>query len=83
MSHAHFAWYKLVTTDMPAARSFYGSVLGWTAHDAATSNFAYSIFQRPVTLRSTGSWRCRWGGCAGGLPGAFKGLSCRLSDVIK
>jgi predicted enzyme related to lactoylglutathione lyase len=44
MSHAHFAWYELVTTDMAAARSFYGSVLGWTAYDAATSKLAYSIF---------------------------------------
>jgi len=44
MSHAHFAWYELLTTDMAAARSFYGSVLGWTARDAATSKFAYSVF---------------------------------------
>src|ERR1700745_1465055 len=33
MSHAHFAWYELVTTDMAAARSFCGGVLGWTARD--------------------------------------------------
>ena len=44
ISHAHFAWYELLTTDMAAARSFYGSVLGWTARDAATSKFAYSVF---------------------------------------
>ena len=44
MRHAHFAWYELLTTDMAAARSFYGSVLGWTARDAATSKFAYSVF---------------------------------------
>jgi len=44
MRHAHFAWYELLTTDMAAARSFYGSVLGWNARDAATSKFAYSIF---------------------------------------
>jgi uncharacterized protein len=44
MSHAHFAWYELVTTDMAATRNSYGSVLGWTAHDAATSKFGYSIF---------------------------------------
>jgi uncharacterized protein len=44
MRDAHFAWYELLTTDMAAARSFYGSVLGWTARDAATSKFAYSVF---------------------------------------
>ena len=44
MSQAHFAWYELLTTDMAAARSFYRSVLGWTARDAATSKFAYSVF---------------------------------------
>ena len=44
VGHAHFAWYELLTTDMAAARSFYGSVLGWTAQNAATSKSAYSIF---------------------------------------
>jgi uncharacterized protein len=44
MSHALFAWYDLLTTDMAAARSFYESVLGWTARDVATSRFAYSVF---------------------------------------
>jgi len=44
MRHPHFAWYELMTTDMAAARSFYGSVLGWNARDAATSKFAYSVF---------------------------------------
>jgi uncharacterized protein len=44
MSNAHFAWYELLTTDMAEAERFYGSVLGWDAHDAATSKFAYSVF---------------------------------------
>ena len=44
LSHARFAWYELLTTDMAAARSFYESVLGWTARDAATARFAYSVF---------------------------------------
>src|SRR5262249_15476932 len=43
-SHARFAWYELLTTDVAAARSFYESVFGWTARDAATSMFAYSVF---------------------------------------
>jgi len=44
LSHARFAWYELLTTDMVAARNFYESVLGWTARDAPTSRFAYSVF---------------------------------------
>jgi len=41
---AAFAWYELLTTDMAAAKAFYGSVVGWGARDAATPQFAYSIF---------------------------------------
>ena len=39
-----FAWYELLTTDMAVARDFYASVVGWTARDAGTKRFAYSIF---------------------------------------
>jgi uncharacterized protein len=49
--HAHFAWYELLTTDMPAAQAFYGRVLGWQAQDASTPQFSYSVFsagQTPV-----------------------------------
>src|SRR5215468_5513988 len=42
--HGRFAWYELLTTDMAAARDFYASVVGWTARDAATSRFGYSLF---------------------------------------
>jgi uncharacterized protein len=42
--HGHFAWYELLTTDMAAAREFYGDVVGWTVRDAGTERFAYSIF---------------------------------------
>jgi predicted enzyme related to lactoylglutathione lyase len=41
---AIFAWYELLTTDMPAAQSFYGKVLGWDVEDAATPGFAYGLF---------------------------------------
>jgi uncharacterized protein len=44
LSHARFAWYELLTTDMAAARRFYEGVLGWTSRDATTSRFAYSVF---------------------------------------
>lgn len=42
--HAHFAWYELLTTEMAAARTFYGSVLGWRTHDASSPRFSYSVF---------------------------------------
>jgi uncharacterized protein len=41
---AAFAWYELLTTDLPAAQSFYGKVVGWTAQDASTPQFAYRLF---------------------------------------
>jgi uncharacterized protein len=45
----HFAWYELLTTDMAAARTFYGRVLGWEARDASTPQFAYSVFSAGET----------------------------------
>ena len=39
-----FAWYELLTTDLPAAESFYAKVIGWTVQDASTSQFAYRVF---------------------------------------
>lgn len=45
MDHpAAFAWYELLTTDLPAAQSFYGKVIGWDAQDASTPQFAYRVF---------------------------------------
>ena len=41
---ASFAWYELLTTDMAAAQSFYGKVVGWDAQDASTAQFGYRIF---------------------------------------
>lgn len=31
---AVFAWYELLTTDVSAAQSFYGKVVGWDVQDA-------------------------------------------------
>jgi uncharacterized protein len=39
-----FAWYELITTDTTAATEFYREVVGWTAHDASSSNLAYTLF---------------------------------------
>jgi uncharacterized protein len=41
---AVFAWYELLTTDVSAAQSFYGRVVGWDVQDASTSEFAYRLF---------------------------------------
>jgi predicted enzyme related to lactoylglutathione lyase len=38
-----FAWYELLTTDMAAARTFYGCVVGWRAEDASAA-FPYTVF---------------------------------------
>src|SRR5690348_9805783 len=48
---AVFAWYELLTTDVSAAQSFYGEVVGWDVQDASTPEFAYRLFSvgdRPV-----------------------------------
>lgn len=40
---ARFAWYELLTTDVAAARDFYGKVVGWDAKDASTPELAYTV----------------------------------------
>jgi hypothetical protein len=42
--HGRFVWYELLTTDIAAAKSFYGSVVGWDGQDASTPEFAYTLF---------------------------------------
>jgi uncharacterized protein len=39
-----FAWYELMTTDVPASKAFYRSVLGWEAQDVSTPGRSYSMF---------------------------------------
>ena len=41
---SRFAWYELLTTDLPAARAFYADLLGWSVRDAADPRFDYSVF---------------------------------------
>jgi uncharacterized protein len=41
---AVFAWYELLTTDVSAAQSFYGKVVGWELQEASTSEFTYGLF---------------------------------------
>ena len=42
--HGRFVWYELLTTDIAAAKAFYGSVVGWGEQDASTPEFAYRLF---------------------------------------
>jgi uncharacterized protein len=39
-----FVWYELLTTDVAAAKAFYGAVIGWGAQDASTPDLAYALF---------------------------------------
>src|SRR5258708_30522411 len=42
--HGRFVWHELLTTDIAAAKAFYGSVVGWGEQDACTPQFAYTLF---------------------------------------
>ena len=37
MQHGAFSWNELMTTDVPAAKAFYGELLGWEMRDEQTS----------------------------------------------
>src|SRR3712207_727926 len=38
-----FVWYELMTTDMDAAKVFYGAVVGWTPQSWGESGTPYTI----------------------------------------
>ena len=42
--HGRFIWYELMTTDLAAARAFYGPVVGWQAVDAKMPGMDYWMF---------------------------------------
>ena len=46
--HGRFAWYELLTTDMAAAKDFYGRVVGWEAKREAAA-FPYTVFSAGKT----------------------------------
>jgi predicted enzyme related to lactoylglutathione lyase len=49
--HGRFVWYELMTTDVPAAKAFYGTVLGWGAQQSPVAGVDYTLFtvgQQPV-----------------------------------
>lgn len=54
--HGKFVWYELMTTDIPAAQRFYGSVVGWQARDPGMGGMdgSYWILQMPEEKRAMG-----------------------------
>jgi len=43
--HGRFVWYELMTTDVAAAKAFYGTVMGWDVQDASKPELAYTLFR--------------------------------------
>jgi predicted enzyme related to lactoylglutathione lyase len=41
----NFFWYDLATSDVSAARKFYGDVVGWTHQDVSQGAHAYGLFK--------------------------------------
>ena len=53
VSEGVFVWDELVTTDVEAARRFYGEVVGWEAHDVDMGNdYIYTLFRSGGTDRA-------------------------------
>ena len=43
MKHGAFSWTELMTTDVDAARSFYGTLFGWTFEDFLGAGAPYTL----------------------------------------
>ena len=48
-SHGRFVWYELMTTDVEAAKAFYGKVVGWGAREAPGSRYTLFTAGRAAT----------------------------------
>jgi len=42
-THGAFSWTELITNDVPAARKFYGALLGWKFKEMEGSTMAYGV----------------------------------------
>ena len=42
--HGAISWSELITTDVDAAKSFYGEVFNWTFEDAPMEGMTYTLF---------------------------------------
>ena len=43
-THGRFVWYELMTTDVEAAKAFYGNVVGWGTQNASIPGMTYTLF---------------------------------------
>jgi len=41
--HGAFSWNELMTTDVEAAKAFYGDLFGWTLENMPTNDMAYTM----------------------------------------
>ncbi len=48
--HGAFSWNELMTTDVAAAKKFYGELLGWTLQDIDMGSMTY-LWSRLGTTR--------------------------------
>lgn len=44
--HGAFSWNELMTTDVDAAKDFYGKLFGWTLEDMTNSDMAYTMAKK-------------------------------------
>jgi len=42
-THGAFSWNELMTTDVPAARAFYGKLFGWKIEDMPNPEMPYAV----------------------------------------
>jgi predicted enzyme related to lactoylglutathione lyase len=43
--HGAFSWNELMTTDVNAAKAFYGELLGWSTADMETDGMSYTMLK--------------------------------------
>jgi len=43
MQHGAFSWNELMTTDVPAAKEFYGALFGWAFKDIESCDMGYTM----------------------------------------
>lgn len=45
MQHGAFSWNELMTTDVSAAKTFYGGLFGWAMHDDSSGEMTYTMLK--------------------------------------
>jgi predicted enzyme related to lactoylglutathione lyase len=43
--HGAFSWCELMTSDLEAAKQFYGSLFGWTLEDSPMEDMTYTVIK--------------------------------------